>query len=166
MIPARNRRAALLRRLAIWVALAALLHFAWEVAQLPLYALWNDPDRGRIARYLLHCLAGDIFIAVTTYLLTAIVFRDLFWPDRRPWRAGALTVTLGLAFTAASEWYNVSVAGSWVYATQMPTLGGIGVAPLLQWLVVPVLMIAGVRRLDPQPSSVAGIRATAENHHD
>jgi len=162
MIPARNRRAALLRRLVVWVALAALLHFAWEVAQLPLYTLWNDTDRGRIARYLLHCVAGDIVIAVTIYLLTAIVFRELFWPDRRPWRAGALTVTLGLAFTVASEWYNVSVVGSWVYAAQMPTLGGIGMAPLLQWLVVPVLMISGVRRLDPQPASVAA----AENHHN
>ncbi|MBI3571843.1 MAG: hypothetical protein HY082_12220 [Gammaproteobacteria bacterium] len=154
-----------LKRLLRWAALALGLHGLWEVAQLPLYTLWNDPDPGRIARYVLHCLTGDVLIAVTAYLLTAIVFRDLFWPERRPWRGGVLTVATGLAFTAASEWYNVYVLGSWGYAPQMPTLGGIGLAPLLQWSIVPVLMILGVRRLDPRPFPAPGVRTDAENSH-
>lgn len=152
-----------LNRLLRWAVLAFGLHGLWEAAQLPLYTLWNDPDLWRITRYVFHCLAGDVLIAVTAYLLTAIVFRDLFWPERRPWTAGALTVATGLAFTAASEWYNVYVIGSWIYASQMPTLGGIGLAPLLQWLIVPVLMILGVRRLDPRPPSGTGAREGAGN---
>lgn len=139
------------RRLTVWAALAALLNLLWEVAQLPLYALWNDPDRGRIVRYVLHCLGGDVLIALSLYLLTAITVRQLFWPERQPWRAGALAVVLGVAFAAASEWYNVYVLGSWAYAAKMPLLGGIGLAPLLQWVIVPALMIPSVRRLDPHP---------------
>lgn len=141
MTPAGNKFVAGLRRLAAWAMLAAVLHLLWEIAQLPLYALGGDLDRARLARYVLHCLAGDVLISTTIYILTAIAFRELYWPERHPWSAGALAVALGLAFTAMSEWYNVYVLGSWSYVPRMPTLGGIGVAPLLQWLIVPTLMI-------------------------
>ncbi len=137
------------RVLAHWAVLAFLVHGLWEVAQLPLYTLWDDPDRWRIGRYVLHCLAGDVLIAATTYLLTAIVFRDFNWPARRPWPAGAVLVAFGLAFTAASEWYNVYVLGGWAYKDTMPRIAGIGLTPLLQWAIVPVLMILAMRRRKP-----------------
>lgn len=136
-----------LRPLFTWAILALPLHGLWEVAQLPLYTLWDDPDRGRIAAYVLHCLLGDVLITVTVYLLTAIVFRELYWPERRPWLAGAFMLAAGLAFTAFSEWYNVYRAGNWAYTAAMPLVAGLGLAPLLQWLIVPVAMILIVRRL-------------------
>ena len=145
-MPEGNKFTAVLRRLAAWAILAAVLHLLWEVAQLPLYALGGDLDRARVTRYVLHCLAGDVLISTSNYVLTAIAFREWYWPERRPWGAGALAVTLGLAFTTASEWYNVYVLGSWLYAPRMPTLVGIGVAPLLQWIIVPALMILLWRR--------------------
>jgi len=135
-----------LARLAAWSLLALALHLVWELAHLPLYTLWDEPDRWRVVRYVAHCLAGDVLIAATTYLLTAIVFRDFDWPRRRPWPAGAFLVALGLGFTAWSEWVNVYVLGAWAYRSAMPTLGGIGLTPLLQWLIVPVAMILIVRR--------------------
>lgn len=131
--------------LARWAGFAVLLHGLWEVAHLPLYTLWDDPDSGRIVRYVLHCLAGDVLIAVVAFLVAAMAFRDLDWPRRRPWPAGALAVAVGLGFTVWSEWYNVTVLGAWVYAPAMPTVAGIGLTPLLQWLVVPVLMVFIVR---------------------
>ncbi len=137
--------------MARWVGLAVLLHGAWEFAHLPLYALWDDPDRWRVARYVLHCLAGDVLIAATTYLLTAIVFRNLDWPQRRPWPAGAFLLALGLAFTVASEWYNVYVLGGWAYKNTMPLVAGVGLTPLLQWLIVPVVMVLILRRIGRNP---------------
>lgn len=138
---------AIIGLLARWAGLALLLHGVWEIAHLPLYTLWDDPDRGRVARYVLHCLAGDALIAATTYLVTAIIFRDLNWPARIPWRAGAFLVALGLAITAANEWYNVRVLGGWAYKAAMPLVAGIGLTPLLQWVIVPVLMILVMRRI-------------------
>ena len=82
-----QRPVAVLRRLLLWAVLAAIPHLVWEIAQLPLYTLWDDPDRVRVAVYVLHCVLGDVLIAVSVYLLTAIVFRDLAWPLRRPWTA-------------------------------------------------------------------------------
>lgn len=135
------------RPLLVWLVLALPLHLAWEIAHLPLYTLWDDPDRARIAVYLLHCVLGDGLIAVSVYLLTAIVFRDLVWPLRRPWMAGAFMLAAGLGFAVFSEWYNVYRVGSWAYTAAMPLIAGIGLTPLLQWVVVPTLMLFIARRL-------------------
>ena len=140
------------RPLFVWLALALPLHLIWEIAQLPLYTLWDDPDFARIVRYVLHCLAGDVLIAAITFLVTAIVFRDLDWPIHRPWRAGVLTLALGLGFTVWSEWVNVYVLGAWAYKPAMPTLAGVGLTPLLQWLIVPVAMILILRYFHRNPS--------------
>ena len=133
--------------LAIWASLALFLNFLWEIAQLPLYTLWDDPDRARVAAYVLHCLLGDVLIAVSVYLLTAIVFHDLAWPVRRPWTAGGFMLAAGLGFTVFSEWYNVYVTGAWAYQPAMPLVAGIGLTPLLQWVVVPTLMLFIARHL-------------------
>ncbi len=146
MMATRNKFTAGLQRLVAWAMLAALLNLLWEIVQLPLYTLWSDPDRARVVRYVLHCLAGDVLIAVTIYPLVAITFREWCWPERRPWSGGVLAVVLGATYTATSEWYNVYVLGSWFYTPRMPKLGGIGVSPLLQWVVVPALMILLWRR--------------------
>lgn len=134
-------------RLIDWIVLAVALNSVWELAQLPLYGLWNDPDSGRIAAYLIHCILGDVLIATMLFFLTSMVLRSLDWTMTQPWRGGALVVSLGLAYTVFSEWYNVYELRSWSYAPQMPLLAGIGLTPLLQWLLVPALMIVGIRRL-------------------
>ena len=62
-----------------------------------------------------------------------------------------------VAYTAWSEWYNVYRAGNWGYTTSMPTILGIGLSPLLQWLILPPLMVVAyrtlVRRLFSRPKS-------------
>jgi hypothetical protein len=135
-----------LKRLLRWAALALVLHGLWEVAQLPLYTLWEDSDRRRILAYLLHCIAGDVSIGVALFLLVAAIFRDSDWPGPRPWRGGLVMITAGLAYTVFSEWYNVYRAHAWSYAASMPLVAGIGLAPLMQWLIVPILMIVLFRR--------------------
>ena len=135
-----------LKRLLRWAALAFMLHGLWEAAQLPLYTLWEDSDRRRVLAYLLHCIAGDVLIATTLFLSVAALFRDSAWPVHRPRRGGLVMITAGLAYTVFSEWYNVYRAGAWSYAASMPLVAGIGLAPLMQWLVAPILMIVIFRR--------------------
>ena len=135
-----------LKRLASWALLAAVLHSLWEIAQLPLYALWNEADRMRIVAYVAHCVAGDVLIATLTFLVVVAALRRLDWPQARPWRGGTLLVGLGLGYTVFSEWNNVYRAGAWSYAAQMPLVGGIGLTPLLQWLIVPAIMVVLAHR--------------------
>jgi hypothetical protein len=60
---------------------------------------------------------------------------------------------LGLVYTVFSEWLNVSVRGSWAYASAMPVVPilGTGLSPVLQWLVVPAASFIWVRSQGTSP---------------
>ena len=130
-----------MRYLFRWAALAFVLHGLWEVAHLPLYALWDEPNRLRIVLYLLHCLAGDVLIATSLYLLAAAILRDFAWPTHWPWRGGVVIIVTGVGYTGFSEWYNVHQTHAWSYSEAMPLIFGIGLSPLSQWVVVSALMV-------------------------
>jgi hypothetical protein len=89
-----------------------------------------------------------VLIALALFVVTGLVLRNGNWPQSHPWRGGALVVIGALAYTAWSEWVNVYRIGSWSYTADMPLLFGIGLSPLLQWLMLPPLMIGGYRILD------------------
>ncbi len=135
----------------MWVLASAVANLVWEFAQLPLYALFDEPDTARIVRYVLHCTAGDVLIALGAYAAAALALREWAWPLHDPLRGITLTTALGLAYTSASEWYNVYLVAAWTYRESMPLVFGVGLAPLLQWLLIPPLVLFTVRR--------AGIKA-------
>jgi hypothetical protein len=124
-----------------WAVLALGLHLLWEIGQLPFYTVWEEEDAWRIALYVAHCVLGDVMIATLAYLAVALAWRRVDWPRQRPWAGGTMLVALGLGYTVFSEWYNVYRIGSWAYTAAMPRILGIGLTPLLQWLVVPVVML-------------------------
>jgi len=130
-------------RAGLWSALAFALNLTWEIAQVRLYTLWAEADGLTVAWSLLHCSLGDVLIALAMFALAGMALRRSNWPVSRPWAGAAIAVTGALAYTAWSEWYNVYRAGSWAYSTSMPLIFGIGVSPLLQWLILtPVLVLA------------------------
>ncbi|HWQ38336.1 MAG TPA: hypothetical protein VNM24_06945 [Burkholderiales bacterium] len=129
-----------------WLGFSAVLHLVWEIAQLPLYTIYREGDLATIAFAVGHCTAGDLLISAATYLAAGLVARSGGWPLERPGTGLAAAVAVGMAYTAFSEWLNVSVRGSWEYAPAMPQLFGIGLAPLFQWLAIPTLTLFAVRR--------------------
>jgi len=135
----------LLGRALRWAGLALALNLVWEIAQLPLYTIARDPSVARIAYAVLHCTLGDAIIAAAGFILAGFALQDAEWPSSRPWSGGAVAICFGLAYTAYSEWYNVYQASAWAYSARMPLVFGIGLAPLLQWLVVPVATLLIVR---------------------
>ena len=108
-----------------------------------------EADGLRIAWAVFHCSLGDVLIALATYALAGIVLRCVDWPASRPWAGGAIAVTAAMAFTAWSEWYNVYRTGAWGYTSDMPTIYGVGFSPLLQWLIIPPVMVVAYRALLP-----------------
>jgi hypothetical protein len=61
-----------------------------------------------------------------------------------------LMLAFGLGYTVFSEWLNIVVRRSWAYSSLMPVVSlfglGIGLSPLLQWIVVPTLGLYAARR--------------------
>ena len=134
-------------RLLPWVALAiglaAIGHFFWEAAQLPLYTLWQTGTPREISFALFHCTGGDILITAATFVGAAALARAFRWP-LFGWHMALAAVILGAAYTILSEWLNVEIRHNWSYEAPMPVLPfiGTGLTPLLQWLIVPSLALA------------------------
>ena len=129
----------------VWAALSFALNLAWEVVQLPLYTIAATGTPTQLAYAVLHCTSGDALIAAAAFVLAGVALLAAAWPSSRPFTGGAIAMAFGLAYTAYSEWYNVYVAGTWAYSAAMPQVFGIGLAPLLQWIVVPALSLAIIR---------------------
>ena len=133
----------LLPFVALAIGLAAMGHFVWEAAQLPLYTLWRTGTRREIAFALFHCTGGDVVITTATLAVATALARAFRWPPFG-WRMVFTAITLGAAYTILSEWLNVAIRRSWSYTAAMPVVPflGTGLAPLLQWLIVPSLALA------------------------
>ncbi|MHB8666030.1 MAG: hypothetical protein ACYC7B_00725 [Burkholderiales bacterium] len=136
-------------RAGLWAALAFVLNLAWEIAQVRLYTIWAQADRLTVAWSLLHCSIGDVLIALAMFALAGMVLRRADWPASHPWAGGAIVVIDAMAYAAWSEWYNVYRVGSWGYAASMPLVFGIGLSPLLQWLILPPVLVLAYRTLLP-----------------
>jgi len=139
------------------------LNLVWEVLQLPLYTIWTTGTLAEQAFAVVHCIGGDLLIALSSLVAALLVTRSAGWPQEGFRRVATVTIAIGVAYTAFSEWLNVYVRQSWAYSDWMPTvtLGSvrIGLSPLLQWLVIPTVGFVAVaavlrRRLRPERSDM------------
>ena len=144
-----------------WTLWLFAFNLLWEVVQLPLYAMGRYAEWPAVGYAVLHCTLGDAAMAFAAHLIAALVTGEPRWLLRRPLTGLAVVLVASESFTIWAEWYNVYVLRSWAYAAGMPTIRGIGVAPLAQWLALPVLVLVVLRylhrrRLDAQVPKPAG----------
>jgi len=130
---------------------AFLLNLPWEMWQISLFeGVASLAHRDGVIMCTRAAL-GDAVIALLAFWLVAATARTRDW-IRRPSRVtlGAF-VALGLIATLALEYWATQVGGRWQYAAGMPRLPllGTGLAPLLQWLSIPPLVVWLVRRQIP-----------------
>jgi hypothetical protein len=130
-----------------WIAYAAYLSLSnliWEAAQLPLYTLW-DQEFDTIVFSVFHCTGGDVLIGLFSlgiaYGLVRLTCRLRLKLAVRPRSVAFCAVLFGFGYTVFSEWLNVYVRKSWAYSDLMPLINvgdfGIGLSPMVQWLVLP-----------------------------
>jgi|ERR1051326_3356779 hypothetical protein len=127
---------AVIRRYLVAVTAGNLL---WEIAQLPLYTLWQSGSGREITKAVLHCTIGDVAIASVALLLSLALLGAPEWPETRMGSAITGLVAIGVSYTIYSEYMNAIVQRSWSYTAMMPTLPwlGTGLSPLAQWLLIP-----------------------------
>ena len=144
-----NPKPSIIARACLWSAVTFALNLVWEISHVRLYAIWMEADGLRIARAVFHCSVGDGVIALATFALAGLALWRADWPVSRPWAGGLIAVIGAMVVTAWSEWYNVYRTGAWSYTSDMPTIYGIGVSPLLQWLIIPPVTVMAYRVLLP-----------------
>ena len=132
-----------------WAALALfafLLHFVWEMGQAPFYRGMATAAHGTAVRACAVATVGDVVILLVAYALVAAAVRSRRWLAAPTGGRVAGFLAVGLAATAGLELLNVYVLGRWAYGTGMPRVFGVGLAPLLQWMLVPPAVLWLARR--------------------
>lgn len=142
---ATDPRLLVLRR---YLAFVLPANLAWEILHLPLYTVWEEGDPGKMAWAALHCTGGDLLIASGSLLLGVILCGGKGWPQERFLRVAATSTAIGVSYTAWSEWLNTSEKGAWAYSDWMPIVPviGVGLSPIAQWIVIPLLGFWWARR--------------------
>lgn len=127
-----------------------LLNVLWEIGQLPFYTLWKAASLSEISYAVTHCSLGDALIG-SSALMLALTMTRARAPDT--WNRAKLiaaTTMFGIAYTVFSEWMNTRWLGAWTYSQLMPTLPvlGTGLAPILQWLLLPGIALKWALRAE------------------
>lgn len=131
-----------------WLALAFfgfLLNFSWELLQVPFYRGMAEASHWPATLSCLRAAAGDVVLLSAAYGLVALRAGRRWLVTPTPERVG-LFLLAGLLSAGIVELASVHVWSRWAYAPAMPVVLGMGLAPLLQWVLLPPLALLLVRR--------------------
>lgn len=130
---------------------AFLLNYPWELLQVPLYQGMPEAAHWDAIKVCTRATLGDGIIILLAYWGSALLARDRWWIARPRLASLLAMVGLGVAITVLLERLAVisdNPNWGWRYAEAMPMVPilGIGLTPLLQWLILPPLVIWFVKR--------------------
>jgi hypothetical protein len=125
-----------------------ILHFVWEFIQAPLFAGMAEMNHGQGIVVCTEATVGDVGIALTAYWAGAAAARSRLWILNPSVRSLLVFLGVGVGLTIGLEYYSTEMTNRWAYADIMPLVPpfGTGLSPLLQWIVVPLLVVFIVRR--------------------
>jgi hypothetical protein len=139
-------RAGPLRTLAALFVVSVILNYFWEIGQGFLYVGMDSWEN-----IWWHCFVaslGDGLVVWTIHAAGWSFFRRADWFMYPQLKSYGVMLITGLIIAVAVEWLAVHVLQRWTYTADMPVLPGanIGIAPLLQMLILPPLIFHIVAR--------------------
>lgn len=143
---------------------AFLLNYPWEFLQAPFFEGMAVATHWDAVKVCTRATFGDAAIMLIAYWSVAVAASDRWW-FRAPSRERMLGfIAAGVIITVAIEHFatrSMDPAWGWRYADAMPTIPvvGVGITPLLQWMLLPPLAIWFVQRqLKAEPVSKSSQR--------
>jgi hypothetical protein len=128
------------------------VHSTWEFLQAPLFLNMQTATHiDGIARCFQATL-GDMGIVLAAFWMAALQAQTRDWVSRKNWTAPGIFFGTGFVATAVIEFISTEVLARWTYDPSMPRLPliGTGLTPLLQWMLIPMLVLWYLRRLSKQ----------------
>jgi hypothetical protein len=162
----RLRETRPVERLAVLYLVAVALNYAWELAQAPLYLA--SADWGNVWWHCFVAALGDGVMVWFLHVTGWLAFRRNDWFEHARGAGLVLLGVTGAILAVAVEWIGMNVLQRWAYDPRMPLVPGlrIGLAPLLQMVVLPPLIlgiVAGwMRRRAAHQSSVSTAERSGE----
>ncbi|MCP4319450.1 MAG: hypothetical protein GY789_26545 [Hyphomicrobiales bacterium] len=125
-----------------------LLNFVWEYIQAPTYAGMIELNHWDGIKLCTSATFGDVGFALTAFWGTSLVARSRQWICTPSAFQVLVFLAVGIALTVGFEYYYTNISLRWTYSELMPLVPpfGTGFSPLLQWIVVPLLVIWFTRR--------------------
>lgn len=130
------------------VIFSFLLNLAWEMWQVPFFLGMADAPHWQGVKACTQATAGDAAIALAAFWVAAALAKNRRWIVKPRKCYLAAFIGTGLIATIVLESLATEVLGRWTYIEAMPRLPiiGTGLLPLLQWLLIPPLVLWFVRR--------------------
>ena len=125
-----------------------LLNFVWEYIQAPTYAGMIEMNHWDGIKLCTSATFGDVGFALTAFWITSLASRSRQWIfEPKAWQL-LMFLGIGIGLTIGFEFYYTTISLRWTYSELMPLVPpfGTGLSPLLQWVVVPLLVLWFVRR--------------------
>jgi len=125
---------------------AFLLNFVWELLQMPLFAGFADFP---YYQTILHCTKatfGDVLISLVAFAGACLITRSRMWIVSMNKSGVVSFLAIGLVITVAFELLATGPLNRWEYSESMPTVIGVGVSPLAQWVILPLIQLWFVKR--------------------
>lgn len=125
-----------------------LTHFVWEMIQVPWFVGMAEASHGSVVWLCIRATGGDVLIFLSSYWLASIMVGNRRWLMEGELKPAVILVATGLVVTIVLEWLATGPLERWVYADSMPIipLVNVGLAPLLQWVLLPPLIMWLSRR--------------------
>ena len=129
---------------------ALLLNYPWELIQAPLFEGMAGGPHWEAVRACTQAALGDAVIMLVAYWGVAVLRRSRAWIVAPRWRDLLLLSSIGVGITVVIE--LLALNGAWVtrwtYSALMPVIPGVGIGliPVLQWVLLPPLTAALVGR--------------------
>ena len=139
-----------------WVALAffsASLNVVWELLAMSFYVTRTTSGTGGGIVMCLIAALGDVGITLVSYAVAATIGTRR-WVCRPTVSPFAVYLAVGLVVTVASEYVNVYILHRWSYPPRMWTVAGVAVLPLVQWMLLPPIVLRLARRHLSRTSTV------------
>ena len=125
-----------------------LTHFVWEMLQVPWFTGMAVASHGSVVWLCIQATGGDVLILLASFWLASIISGNRHWLLERELKPAVILVITALIVTFVLEWLATGPLERWTYADSMPIIPllGVGLAPLLQWLLLPPLIMWLARR--------------------
>lgn len=125
-----------------------LLNFFWEVQQMPFFQISSEFSYFDTIKNCTFATVGDIGISLTAFWVIAVASKSRQWFRSAHWWQLSGFILVGIVITATFEALATKVLNLWEYADIMLILPffSTGLLPLLQWLLIPPMIIWFVKR--------------------
>ncbi len=125
--------AKLLYNLVSLTVIAFISNVIWENLQAPLYKGYSSFWQHFYICFI--ATLGDVLIILFVFAIFTLLYRNAYWFYKMSSMQVIILAILGAIIAISMEVFALNV-GRWAYTNAMPTIGGIGIFPVLQLAII------------------------------